>query len=190
MTAAATVTEPARAAHVGTVVARAKQGDADAWRELYDAHAGRLLLWLRQTPTGDPAADHEDLAMEAWTLAAARIADFDKDDDAFAGWLFTVARNHLLNTRRRTARRATHATAFPPDDTVSLETVTGPAEQAESVRLALASLPRREGEVIACVDVVDLDVATTARVLGISPAAVRMARRRGLARLRRAGWAV
>ena len=184
------VAEPVSATREATTVARAREGDPVAWRRLYDAHAGRLLLWLRQTPTGDPAADHEDLAMEAWALAAARIADFDGDDEAFAGWLFVVARNHLLNARRRSARRATYATSSPPDDTVALETVTGPAEQAESVRLALASLPRREGEVIACIDVVDLDVATTAGVLGISTAAVRMARRRGLARLRRAGWNV
>lgn len=49
----------------------------------------------------------------------------------------------------------------------------------------LATLPQREAETIACVDVVGLDTATTARALGINAPAVRVARHRGLRRLRR-----
>lgn len=168
----------------------AREGDPTAWRALYDAHAGRLVLWLQQLPTGDPAADHDDLAMEAWTVAASRIADFKGDDDAFAGWLFGIARNHVLNARRKTARRATYAMSTVPEQTLPMETVTGSVETAEAIRQALAVLPPREGEVIACVDVVDLDVATTASILGISRPAVRVARQRGLRRLRAAGWSV
>ncbi|MCA1982767.1 RNA polymerase sigma factor [Nocardioides nematodiphilus] len=171
-------------------VERAREGDPAAWRALYDAHAGRLVLWLRQSPTGDPAADADDLAMEAWTVAASKIADFHGDDDAFAGWLFGIARNHVMNIRRRSARRATYATADLPETTLPMETVTGPAETAEAIRHALAALPRREGEAIACIDVVDLDVETTARILGISRPAVRVARQRGLKRLRASGWAL
>ena len=166
----------------------AREGDPAAWRALYDAHAGRLVLWLRQLPTGDPAADHDDLAMEAWTVAASRIADFSGDDDAFAGWLFGIARNHVLNARRKTSRRATYSVASVPEQTLPMETVTGPAESAEAIRSAVAALPQREGEVITCIDVVDLDVATTARILGISRPAVRVARQRGLRRLRASGW--
>jgi len=166
----------------------AREGDPAAWRALYDAHAGRLVLWLRQLPTGDAAADADDLAMDAWTVAASKIADFDGDDDAFAGWLFGIARNHVMNIRRRSARRATYATAEPPETTMPTESVTGPAETAEAIRDALSALPQREGEVITCIDVVDLDVETTARVLGISRPAVRVARQRGLRRLRASGW--
>ena len=39
-------------------------------------------------------------------------------------------------------------------------------------------------------DVVGLDLATTAQVLGVKRPAARMARSRGLARLRRLGWEV
>ena len=171
-----------------SLVEAARGGDADAWRALYDRHAGRLLLWLRQLPTGDPGVDADDLAMEAWTLAATRIADFHGSDDDFAGWLFTVARNHLMNVRRRTRRRATYATETVPDRPSAHDEPAGAYAESDLIRRALASLPRREGEVLACVEVIDLDVATTAQVLGISAIAVRAARRRGLARLRRSGW--
>jgi RNA polymerase sigma-70 factor (ECF subfamily) len=54
------------------------------------------------------------------------------------------------------------------------------------VRRTLAELPRREAEVLALTEVVGLDVATTAAVLDMTGTAVRVARHRGLARLRRA----
>jgi RNA polymerase sigma-70 factor (ECF subfamily) len=54
------------------------------------------------------------------------------------------------------------------------------------VQWKLASLPPREREVLACLEVVGLDVATTAAALGLSATAVRVARHRGLRRLRSA----
>ena len=53
------------------------------------------------------------------------------------------------------------------------------------VNRALAGLPQRERDVVACIDVVGLDVESTARALDISAVAVRVARHRGLAKLRR-----
>jgi RNA polymerase sigma-70 factor (ECF subfamily) len=183
-----TVRDLSGAATEASVVARARAGDAAAWRDLFERHAGRLLLWLRQLPSGDPSADHEDIAMEAWTVAASRIADFGGDDDAFGGWLFTIARNHLLNARRKVARRATYGTADLPEVPVQAETAA--VDHHDAVRRALAALPARQGEVIACMDVVGLDLDTTAQVLGVNRPAARMARSRGLARLRREGWEV
>lgn len=173
-----------------TMVERARTGEALAWRELYDAHAGRLVLWLSQTPTGDAGVDADDLAMEAWALAASRIADFAGSDDDFAGWLFTIARNHLMNTRRRSARRATYATGETPEPPIREDTAHAPVETTEAIRLALRALPPREGEAVALLDVVGVEVTEAARILGVRISALRMARRRGLARLRRAGWAV
>jgi RNA polymerase sigma-70 factor (ECF subfamily) len=40
---------------------------------------------------------------------------------------------------------------------------------------------------VGCIDVIGLDVATTARALGMSTTAVRVARHRGLRRLRAIG---
>ena len=90
------------------LVQRAKRGDSNAWRELYRAHAGRLVVWLRTRPTGDVAVAPEDLAAEAWLTAAQKIADFTGSADQFAGWLFGIARNLAANARRRSVRRDTH----------------------------------------------------------------------------------
>lgn len=166
------------------LIARAKTGDADAWRELYVAHAGRLVVWLRTLPTGDTAAEPEDLASEAWLTAADKIAGFVGTGPEFAGWLFGIARNLALNARRKTVRRAAdpHVTAAVGDAATAMVPEFGSMVWIRSV---LATLPDREREVVACIDVVGLDVASTAAALGMKPTAVRVARHRALVKLRR-----
>lgn len=167
------------------VVASAKRGDAEAWRALYRSHAGRLLVWLSTRPSGDSAVAADDVAAEAWLVAAEKIHDFDGSASEFAGWLFGIARNLGGNTRRRSRRRGTYAT--DPGDLGEPSPVPGPessyAAQDWVVR-ALATLPPRERDVVGCLDVVGLDVEATARALDMSPVAVRVARHRGLKRLR------
>jgi len=168
------------------LVARAKEGDAGAWRELYRAHAGRLVVWIAHRPSGDAAVAAEDLAAEAWLTAAQKVGEFTGTADEFAGWLFGIARHLGANTRRRSGRRSTDPAADPEQG--SAMTVDGPEGYLvgrDWVRRALAALPERERDVVACLDVVGLDVDSTARALGISAVAVRVAHHRGLRRLRR-----
>lgn len=173
------------------LIERARDGDTDAWRELYESLTGRLLVWLRTRPSGDVVASAEDLASESWLVAARSIADFEGDRDAFAGWLFGIARNQALNARRRAQRRATDPVHVDHDQIWG--SYDGPAEGvagADWTRWALAQLPPRESEVLAAMEVAGLDAAQTARALGISVNTVRVARHRGLARLRRLPVAV
>lgn len=170
----------------GPLVSRARDGDEDAWRELYARHGRRLRVWLASLPSGDPAASPEDVAADAWLTAASKLGEFTGSDDDFAGWLFTIARLVLNNRRRAVQRRQTDA--HEPGSTDMAWGVADSPEgevvgQAETRRL-LAMLSPREAEVIACLEVVGLDVAATARALEMSPTAVRVARHRGLRRLR------
>lgn len=170
----------------GELVDAARRGDEAAWRELYARHARRLQVWLATLPSGDPTASPEDVAADAWLTAASKIGEFRGSEDDFAGWLFTIARLTLQNRRRAAQRRRTDAQ--DPDGSDPTWGVVEPPEsavvgQAETRRL-LALLSPREAEVIACLEVVGLDVAGTAQALDLSPTAVRVARHRGLRRLR------
>ena len=49
----------------------------------------------------------EDLAAETWLAVARGLPRFRGDEAAFRGWLFTIARNRLIEHRRRDARRRT-----------------------------------------------------------------------------------
>jgi RNA polymerase sigma-70 factor (ECF subfamily) len=163
-------------------VAAAKLGDPDAWRALYRAHAGRLVVWLESRSTGGGDAA-EDIAAAAWLTAAEKVADFTGSSDDFAGWLFGIARNFGLNSRRRAARRAAVDATQPFGET---RTAGPEAAHAASdwVRRTLAGLPDRERDVLTCMEVLDLDVAATCEALGMSAVAVRVTRHRGLKRLR------
>lgn len=168
-------------------IRRAKSGDAGAWQELYRAHAGRLVVWLRTLPTGDASVSADDLAAEAWLTAAKKISTFFGSSSEFAGWLFGIARNLARNTWRRSVRRATDPVGYAPTTRV---TTIGAHEAVDGqawVSWVLSHLPDREREVLSCIEVVGLDVAATALALGMSPTAVRVARHRGLRRLRSLG---
>lgn len=169
------------------VITRARAGDEVAWARLYAAHAGRLVVWLRTMPSGDAASTAEDIAADAWLTAAQNLQKFTGSSDDFAGWLFSIARNVANNRRRTTTRRAT--TPHDPGladgvDWGSDEDGTLTVDGTDATRRLLAHLSPREAEVIACIDVVGLDVTSTSRALGMSATAVRVARHRGLKRLR------
>ena len=165
------------------VVAAARTGDPAAWRELYTLHNGRLTVWLRSLQSPDAASSAEDIAAEAWLTAAAKINAYQGSDEEFPGWLFTIARNHASNSRRTALRRrtdpisvqdASEATwGYASPDLASVDDL-------ETTRQLLEHLSPREAEVVACIDVVGLDVAATAAVLGMTSTAVRVARHRAL----------
>jgi RNA polymerase sigma-70 factor (ECF subfamily) len=164
------------------VVAAAKDGDQDAWRTLYRAHAGRLLVWLGTRSGTDSAVTAEDVAAQTWLTAAEKVADYDGGADEFGAWLFGIARRIAANSRRRSGRRRTDPVAETPGSAVDGPDTTIPNQAW--IRDLLAGLSARERDVVACVDVVGLSTADTARALGMTQVAVRVARHRALRRLR------
>lgn len=170
----------------GPLVSAARRGSEEAWRRLYRLHHRRLVLWLATVATGDVAAGAEDIAAEAWIVAAGKIGEFQGSDHDFGGWLVAISRNLVANQVRRSGRRRTDPTGTTPD---GVDRVPDPAASVSGeawTREVLRRLPRRQAEVIACMDVVGLDTAATARALGMSVTAVRVARHRGLGALRKA----
>lgn len=122
----------------------------------------------------------EELAQEAF-LRADRQWRQVRDFDAPATWLLTVAmnlaRSHLR--RRLAARRA--AVRMGP-----LDTAVEPPAVADhvAVRDAVAELPRRDREVVVLRYFCDLDVASTAAVLGLSETNVGTITHRAIQQLR------
>jgi RNA polymerase sigma-70 factor (ECF subfamily) len=165
------------------VVAAAKRGDPDAWRALYRAHAGRLVVWLETRSGGDRAVTAEDVAAQTWLTAAEKVRDYDGGIDDFGAWLFGIARRVAANVQRRSGRRRTDPVADTPVEPTPGPEVTVP--DTVWIREVLAQLSPRERDVVACVDVVGLTVADAAKALGLTPVAVRVARHRALRRLRR-----
>ena len=166
------------------LIAAAKRGDADAWRELYRAHAGRLVVWLQRRAAGsnDAASDPDDISNEAWLTAARKIDGFHGSSDDFAGWLFGIARKVSANVNRTHERRQTAPLALVPD--LPIAGHEGAITEQAWLDDALAQLSPRERDVITCTEVVGLDVSATCEALGMTAVTVRVTRHRALKRLR------
>jgi RNA polymerase sigma-70 factor (ECF subfamily) len=150
------------------------------WRELHP----RLLRFLRGL---DPVAA-EDVEADTWLAAARDLASFEGDDKQFRAWMFAIARNRLMDWRRREARRRTVAVAHdvlaehPGDDDPALAVV-DMLRSDDAVALVRTSLPREQAEVILLRVVGGFDVAEVAAIIRKRPGNVRVLQHRGLRRL-------
>ncbi|MFC3741566.1 RNA polymerase sigma factor [Paractinoplanes deccanensis] len=162
-------------------LASARVGDERGFAVLWRALNPAVLRYLRVV-AGDAA---EDVASETWLQAARDLDRFDGDPAAFRGWLFRIARHRGIDELRRAGRRredpAETIDAGPPGRDAAAEMIEG-AETSWALS-RIAELPIDQAEAVMLRVAAGLDVATTARVLGKRPGAVRIATMRGLRRL-------
>ncbi len=89
--------QPAEASEA-EAIERAKQGDAEAFRVLFDRHKRRVYsLCLRMTAN---TAEAEDLAQEAFLQLYRKIGTF-RGESAFSTWLHRLAVNVVLMHLRK-----------------------------------------------------------------------------------------
>jgi RNA polymerase sigma-70 factor (ECF subfamily) len=167
-----------------STLAAAQAGSEWAVADIYRAHNARVLRYFR----ANAPVDAEDLASETWLAAARNLSSFEGDEDAFRGWLFTIARRRLTDHRRRGARRREE---LRPDAALDASSL-GADAQAEAGRLGhdaarqiVARLPADQAEVVLLRVVADLSVEQVATITGRRPGTVRVLQHRGLRRLAR-----
>lgn len=121
----------------------------------------------------------EDAVQEALARAWERASRGERFTH-LPGWVVTVALNQARSGHRRTAserevRRRLAASSngsSPP-----------PGEAPAAVRAAITELPRRQRDVVVLFYLLDLDVAGTAELLGVSTGTVKTALARARSRL-------
>ncbi len=123
------------------------------------------------------------LAEEAVQEAFARALDRTRRGHTFdhlPAWIVTVALNEARTGRRR---RATERVVV---DRMSADRAPAPgvdASEALTLRHAIEGLPRRQQGAVVLYYLLDLDVASTARVLGVADGTVKTALHRARQRL-------
>ncbi|GAB2532675.1 RNA polymerase sigma factor [Brachybacterium huguangmaarense] len=129
----------------------------------------------------------EDLAHETFVTAWRRLDTVPLDEDGAQAWLFTVARNFVLNAQRA-RRRPTELSVELGPEAITDASAAGD-ESLWAARLAVAeawrALAPGEQEVLALAVWEGLPSADAARVLGISPGAYRVRHGRARADLAR-----
>jgi RNA polymerase sigma factor (sigma-70 family) len=114
------------------------------------------------------AAAAEDVTAQAFERAIGRRRSYDARKGTPRAWLFGIARNAALDELRRRKRSAVLAAEPADPDAAAPEDEADRAVRRTAVRVALASLPAREREIVALKYHAGLDNAELARVLGVS----------------------
>ncbi len=78
-------------------------GDSLAFEQLYDLYDRRSFQFVRRMLANGDEAEAEDLHQEVWLAVARSAASFDPGRARFVTWLFTIARNKVMDHFRRSA---------------------------------------------------------------------------------------
>ena len=164
----------------GQLLERVGAGDRDAFEEIYRRYT-RPVLGLALRRLGDRGRA-EDAVQDAFTAVWRSAGSYDPERGAGAAWLYTVARNAIVDGARRRPE--------PPAEAPEEEAAgAGPDERAEAswlawrVHRAIDELPEHEREVIELAYWSDLSQSEIAQRLHIPLGTVKTRTRTGLARL-------
>jgi RNA polymerase sigma-70 factor (ECF subfamily) len=141
--------ESLRADEEAALVQRAVAGDRAAWRALYGAHVA-FVFRVAARFLGDEA-EARDVAQDAFVQVFTRVSSY-RPAGRFRTYLYRVVANRCLNERARVGRRRRasgaggddEALAAIPDRAASPEEQLARAEEARTVRAAIARLPERQ----------------------------------------------
>jgi RNA polymerase sigma factor (sigma-70 family) len=167
-------------------VRRARDGDVEAYGALLRAHQGAAR---RVAAVVVGTGDADEVAQDAFVKAWAGLGTF-RPAAPFRPWLLRIVVNEARNRRRAAGRRAGYELRFAVDPTTaspagSPEAAVVAADVLATLQLAVARLPARQREVVACRYLVGLSEDETAAALGLARGTVKSRASRGLARLRR-----
>lgn len=146
--------------------------------ELYRRLAPRVLGYLRAHGALDP----EDVLGEVFHQVARDVRRVRGDDEAVRRWVFTVARNRLIDDHRRRAARPQRADAPIPD--LPAPTL-APTDLDPELQAALRALTPEQREVVVLRFVADLSLQDVARITRRRVGAVKSLQARALDNLAR-----
>ena len=158
-----------------------RQGDDSALRRAYDEHGSLVYTFCRRS-AGPTAAD--DLTQEVF-LAAWRAHDrFDPERGSLRAWLMGIARNKVIDTYRRQARRPEKMEADLGDTPTDERSIDGLADRMV-LAAALAELPARARQVVELAFFNQLSHSEIVEQTGLPLGTIKSDIRRSLGRMRR-----
>lgn len=162
---------------VRLAVARAKEGDREAIRYLYVIYAHNIYGYVRSFVHDEHEA--EDVTQQVFAKLMTAIVKYDDRGVPFFAWLLRLARNQAIDHLRANRIMPTE-NVFDPDVTATID-----LDQAETVREALAALPREQRQVVLMRHVVGLTPGEIADRIGRSESSVHGLHHRGRRTLQR-----
>lgn len=171
------------------------QGDAAAFAQLYDRHDRASFDYIRRCLYPADAATAEDVHQEVWLAVARSAAQFDERKARFVTWLFTIARNRVLDLQRQRAplaleQEVAEAIPAPPQDG-PLQRLHG-AQLGQALQSAVQALPLAQRETFVLFSMNELSLQEIATLTGVpvETAKTRLRYARDSLRARLGDWRV
>jgi RNA polymerase sigma-70 factor (ECF subfamily) len=171
--------------HDADLIKRAREGDEAAFEELYERYRPSIYTYIYYR-TND-AGLAEELTSEVFTRLVSKIWTLRIENGSLLPWLYTVARNLVIECYRQRARRQW----LPLDEQLAADDSSSPSVRADQqltqaqLAAALDSLTETQRQVILLKFVEGHSNAEVGKLLGKDEGSIKSLQHRGLAALRR-----
>jgi len=175
--------------HLSRLMARAQEGDSDAYVTLLRAITPRIRQLVRSKRAFLAASDVEDVVQEVLLSIHGVRATYDPARP-FMPWLSAIVRHRMADAGRRHVRHGAREVVVDDLDV----TFQGPAANsheetsvdAEALAHAIAALPPGQRQAVELLKLRELSLKEASAVTGLTVGALKLATYRAMASLRRA----
>ncbi len=164
------------------LVARAAQGDTDAFGDLYERLLDDIYRYVYYRVSNQQ--DAEDLTETIFLKAWQGLANYKPEGAPFVAWLYRIAHNTVVDhyrTRKISEPLADHP--YLPDERESVEAQVFSRAEVEQLRQTLQEMTPIHQEVLVLRFINGLSPAETAAALNKSNGAIRVLQHRALKEL-------
>ena len=167
---------------------RAAEAQARSFEQVYRDHAGRVFRYCLSQVSN--RGDAEDLAADVFAAAFHAFAAADVPPEAEPAWLLRIARNAVIDHRRKHSRRSALVARFfvtgtEADPKVNVEGEVVMRDEVRQALAAMAHLSDKDRTILGLRIAAGLSYAEVGAVVGLSDHAATMACKRALTRLQR-----
>ena len=167
---------------IDALVARAKEGDADAFGMLYDRFQPEILRYLTHQLRHREIA--EDLAQQVFLKAWQAITRYEQRGAPFKAWLYRMAKNQLID-HLRSRRPSSDLEGVEVSEPAEAEERVLAAELRQRLEAALDRLSPDHRQVLVLRFLMEKSAAEIGQIMGRKEVTVRGLQMRALRALRR-----
>lgn len=126
----------------------AKNGDAEAFRKLFQAYAPRVKAYMMRQ--GTDANTAEELAQETLLTVWRKAALYSDDKGSATTWIFTIARNLRIDRLRREVawQPLPEGAEEEPSEDPTPDVEVSDRQRRDRVRAVIKELPAEQTEVV------------------------------------------
>lgn len=164
------------------LIKRAKEGDREAWGHLYELYIDKVYRYIASRVEPMEA---EDITEQVFLKAFQSIHSFKLKGIPFSSFLFTLARNLLIDWKRKEGARQRYITKEIAPPQFNPEEMAEKRMMMEEMKKAIDKLTPAQQEVIRLRFAAGLSCEETAKIMGKSIGAIKALQHTALNNLRR-----